>query len=251
MINYIKAELYRNFNRAYLWVYTAIIAALVLAVNIIINISHAGNGVNLSLSNVLEITNSMMIIPVFLVAGMIDTVIAEENKNKTMKNVIALGIDRSKLILSKFIAAVILACIAAVIILAVLYGSGALLLGLGDNFNIIFLDHFKRLAASFPLWMAAIAVGIFLNIIINNSTVCAFVYAIVFLMTPLVTKFFIIFVSDKFKHVYNILITTQLGKLSARVVASHDFITSIIIGFIYIIVFLAFSILCFKKKEIK
>lgn len=246
MINYIKAELYRNFNRPYLWVYTGIIAALVLAINIMFNINSAT-----SLSTILQMTNSMMLIPVFLVAGMIDTVIAEEYKNKTMKNVIAFGIKRSKLILSKYIVAVILAFISAFIILAVLYGSGALLLGLGDNFNVVFLDHLKRIAAALPLWMAAIAVGVFLNIIISNSTVCAFVYAGVFVMTSLIIRLLTAFVSHKFKYVYDILITTQLSNLNAKVVTNHNLILAVIVGFIYIVLFLVFSILYFKKKEVK
>lgn len=246
MINYIKAELYRNFNRAYLWVYTGVIAALILLVNVIFSSNSSMN-----LTKLIQMTDKMMFLPVFLVVGMIDVVIAEENKNKTMKNVIAFGIERSKLILSKFIVAVVLAFISAAIILVVLYGSGALLLQTGNNFDVVFLDNLKRIGGALPLWMAAIAVGFLLNIVITNSNVCAFIYTMVFLTTSLIIKFLTAFVSDKFKYIYDILISTQLSNLSADVVKKHDITLAVIIGFIYIVVCLALSILCFKKREVK
>lgn len=248
MINYIKAELYRNFNRAYFWVYTGIISALLLTIVILFNVSSIPS---INLSAIIQISNHMVFIPVFLVAGTIEMVIAEEYKNKTLKNVITFGLPRTKLILSKFIVTVILSFIAAIIMLTVFYGSAAVLLGLGNGFHGIFLDHIARLAAALPLWIAAIAVGIFLNVVISNSTICAFVYAGVFLMTSQIVKLLAFLVSNKFKYVYDNLITIQLSKLGGNIVSKQDLTSAAIIGCIYTIIFLIFSIVYFRKKEVK
>lgn len=248
MINYIRAELYRNFNRAYLWVYTLLLATFPLMLNVIFKVNNLSN---INLAALLNLSLSMLIMPVFLVVAMIDMISCEEYKNGTLKNAVSFGISRSKLIVSKFISAVILAFISAFIIFTVFYGSGAILLGLGNNINAIFLDTFMRMGAALPLWIGAISVGIFLNILVNNANIFSFVYVGIFIILPQVFKILSVFVSHKFRCLYDTFLTTQLTSLGKATIAKGQFTSAIVIGCLYTVVFLILSIVCFKNKEIK
>ena len=127
MFNYIRAELYRNFNRKHFWMFTGVLAALPLAI-IILGRGNNVQGVNFSM--LLNSSLYMLSVPVFLIAMIVDMVTAEENKFQTMRNVIAFGVPRYKFILSKIIVSVILAFTSAVIILGVFYGVAAILFGI-------------------------------------------------------------------------------------------------------------------------
>ena len=84
MINYIKAELYRNFNRVYFWWYTFAIAAFTLLANILLKISSVSENA-ISLVELIEISTHMLILPIFLIPAIVEMVTAEENKNLTSK----------------------------------------------------------------------------------------------------------------------------------------------------------------------
>lgn len=248
MINYIKAELYRNFNRPYLWIYSLIIAAIPL---IIVILCKTSNVSSVNLAALLKFSLSVLIIPVYLVIGMIDMISCEEYKNGTLKNVVSFGVPRGKLIVSKFAAAVIVAFISAFIVLIVLCGSGAILLGVGNNIGSVFLDTFMRIGAAVPLWISAIAIGIFFNMLITNSNVFSFVYIGIFLIMPQGFKLLSIFASHKFKYLYDIFPTTQLNNLGKSQIVSGQINEAIVLGCLYTVVFLILSIICFKNKEIK
>lgn len=245
MINYIRAELYRNFNRVYFWAFTAIVAAMLLSLNIILNVNNM-----LDLTNLFQMVNKMLVIPVYLVVAFIDMTICEEYKNNTLKNVINFGFSRNRLILSKFLVGVILSFISAFIILFIFYGSALIMGSTGNDFKLILLDNLTKIAFSLPLWIAAISVGILLNTIINNANAFTFVYMFVFMGIPSIIKLLSLLVSPKFQDVYNILITTQLQAFGGAV--KNGFFTSAAItGCIYTVIFVVLSMLIFKKKEIK
>jgi ABC-2 type transport system permease protein len=248
MLNYIKAELYRNFNRMYLWAFTGVIAALAL---FIIVISKVNNIPNMTLTTLVQVSTYVLSFPVFFVAAMLDIVVAEEHKNQTMRNVVTFGVSRSKLILSKVIVSVILAFISALIIAVVFYGSGAVFLGLGSDFPGTILEDALRILAAVPLWIGAISVGTFLATVINNNTIFAFAYGGLFLMTSKIIQILEMLVSGKFKYVRDILITTQLSRLGATELASKDMLHAVLVGVIYTIVFTILSMVYFKKKEVK
>src|SRR5690554_1283237 len=133
MINYIKAELYRSFNRVYYWnsiIFTSILGMLA-------SISIKTNSLdNMGLVALMYLGIRVISMPVFLVVFFIDMITSEENKNLTLKNVVTSGLHRNKIILSKIAATIILSVIAAIIILTVYLGTGWIFLGLGDNFSI-------------------------------------------------------------------------------------------------------------------
>lgn len=248
MLNYIKAELYRNFNRVHFWAYTCSIAAFALFLNILIA---ATSSVNIDLSILFEPLVQFLILPVFLVAAYIEIATAEEHKNLTLKNAVAFGTPRSRIALSKVIVTVILSFIAAVIIYTVYLGSGALLFGINESTIPLIADAWLRILAALPLWIGAISVGTFIALFINNSTAGAFVYAGVFTIIAPIIKMLSMLVSDKFGYIYKILITPQFAVLKQPNLDSSVMLRAAGIGIIYTILFTVLSMLYIKKKEIK
>lgn len=251
MLNYIKAELYRNFNRVYFWGYTFSIAAFALLINILLKISNVSETV-ISLAELIEISTHMLTLPVFLIPAIVEMVTAEENKNLTNKNILSFGLSRNKFVLSKIIVSIILSTIAAVIILTLFFGSGTLLFGIGKSFSISLVINFvKRLLVSTLLWISSIAICTFLALIIKNTTTFAFIYAIIFVTFSKIIKLLSSFVSDKFHYIYDILISTQINKLSAPELTNPTLISAALIGIVYTIVFTVLTMLYVKNKEIK
>lgn len=249
MLNYIKAELYRNFNRLYFWVYTGGVAIIALALNIFTRVKAGYNVTNFT--ELLNITSHLFILPVFLVVGIIDIVISEENKNNTLKNIVSYGVSRNKLVLSKIIVGIILCFLSWGIILITFLGSGLILFGAGPNFSVSILGEFiNRLFIAMPLWIGTIAVGTFMGFVCNSGNILGFSYAMIFLFLKKIISILSQLVWDKFKYVYDFLITVQLNNFARPSLTSEDIRWAILIGIGYTLVFTALSLVYLKNKEI-
>lgn len=248
MLNYIRAELYRNFNRMYFWVFTGLVAALALTVTII---GRANNVPQINFSVLLGSSLYVLTAAVFIVVPYIDMVTAEENKHQTMRNVITFGVPRYKLILSKLIVSVILSFIAAFIIFGVFYGSAAALFGIDQGVKEVFPMVLKRILTAIPLWIGAVSIGTFLGMAINSNTIFSFVYGGLFLLTSKIFQLLSYIVSDKFEYLRRYLITNRLGALSDPKITANELYIAAFIGFAYTVVFAVLSVLYFNKKEIK
>lgn len=248
MLNYIKAELYRNFNRAQFWVYSGVIAALALLLNILLAASSSSK---IDLSFLFEATTQILFLPIFLVATFIDITTGEEQKNLTLKNAVSFGVQRSKIALSKVIVTVILSFIAAIMIFTVFFGSGALLFGIKEGTLPAIGDAALRILTSVPLWIGAISIGTFIAVFLNNNTAAAFVYACVFTLISPAIKLLTLLVSDKFSYVSKILITSQFSILKQPNLESSTLLKIAGLGFAYNVLFTVLSMLYIKKKEIR
>ena len=244
MLNYIKAELYRNFNRKYFWGYTGAFAVFAVLINILLKISNSNNQID-----TLEMTAYMLSAIVFLLLPIVDMVTAEEHKNGTIKNIVSSDASRNTIILSKFIVSIILGFLYAAIVFCAYYASGTLLFGIGkSNVKLGFL----RILTSVPLYIGALAIGTFMATVIKNNTIFAFVYAGVFSIIPQIIKLFAVIFPQLihfFQKVYNVLITVQLD--SFRLSFTPAVVSKTVIsGIIYTLVFMSLSLVCFKNEEI-
>lgn len=251
MINYIKAELYRSFNRVYFWAYTASIGILAILANVMILNVHCHIPTDSINSMLDKFIMSTLIIPIFLVVGFIDMITSEENKNETLRNVVVFGVTRSKIILSKIVTTVILAFIAEIIILVLYFGSAFVVFGVNNELIATIIRFCQKSLVATPLWIAVIAIGTCLSVIIKNNTIFSFVYAGIFLLTDKIIMALSFFVSDKFNNLENILITKKINEISTGSLTSEIIISSVLMGVIYILVFTTITILYFEKKEIK
>lgn len=250
MLNYIKAELYRNFNRVYYWSFVIIISGLGLSLNILMKATSVN--VNMNLSELMYMGIQSISLPLFLVLMMVDIITSEENKNLTLKNAISFGISRNRIVLSKIVATVVLSIIAAFIILTVFLGSGAMLFGLGKDFSIDIVKDFSlRLLVALPLWIAGISIGTFLGIVFKNNTMSSFIYVGVFSMTGNIIGLLSLIVSPKLMNINKFLITTNLSNIKADTVAGKTLGFAALVGIGFTVVFTILSMLYFNKKEIK
>lgn len=247
MMNYIKADLYRNFNRLYFWTFVGSFSVLGILFNVLLRATNSDMGI----SGLMFFGIQALNVPIFLVGMMIDIVISEENKNLTLKNVVSFGLSRDKIVLSKLVTAFILSLIAAVIILVFFFSSGGIISGLGNGFSVEFLKDFLiRLIVAVPLWTAAIALGIFISLIFKNNTVFAFAYFGILTITSPIIKTLSVLISDKIMIVHRYLITTNLVNLRMENLTNSDFLFSALVGIGYIVVFTILSVIYFRRREI-
>lgn len=247
MLNYMKAELYRNFNRSYYWGFIVAISLFTILFNGMIVAEPGMNLVSLMYLGV-QLLNA----PVFLVFIIVDMVTNEENKNLTLRNVVSFGTSRNKIILSKIIVTIILSIIAALIILTAFLGSGALIFGLGDGFSMDIVKDFSlRLLGALPLWIGSIAVGTFLGIVLKNNTLSSFVYFGLFTILKNIIQILSFFISDKFMYIYNLLITVNLENFKAEAITNDILVRATLLGIGYTLLFTILTMVYFNKTEVK
>ncbi|MDZ7543710.1 hypothetical protein GNF83_21595, partial [Clostridium perfringens] len=101
MLNYIRADIYRNLNRKYFWIYTGIIAAMAVLVTVLFYIS---NGIpDKDFNLVLNIATQAFTLPIYLVGAFVEMATSDEQKNQTFKNVVSFGVTRNTIAISKVI----------------------------------------------------------------------------------------------------------------------------------------------------
>ena len=250
MLNYIRAELYRNFNRSYFWNLTGILSLLGLALNVFFKFNR-NSLPDFGLNVIFTIGAGILGMSIYFVLIIIDIVTAEEQKNSTLKNVISFGFPRSKLVLSKTITTVILSLISVTIILTIFFGSGIILFGLDGVTSEVVLNYLKILLTTMTLCVGAISIGTFLAFAIKNNTAYSLVYVSIFLMTSTVIRVLSHFVSDKLMYLNNFLITKQISRLMEEGATIKTILSANGIGIIYTIIFTLLTIILLKRKEIK
>lgn len=246
MLNYIRADLYRNFNRKYFWIYTGILSLIGFLTIILFKMT--GALPNKDLNSALGVITLVLIIPIYLIPAFIEMVTSDEQKSQTFKNVVSFGVTRNTLVISKIISTIILAASSAFIILLVFLISGFIVLGGPSN---LLLEFTIRFLAASVLWIGAIAVGTFMALIFNSSNIFAFAYAMIFLVTRTVIGLLGIFISDKFSYINDILITTKLDALIKLPLSNGTVSDAILLGAAYTVVFTVLSMILLKNKEIK
>lgn len=246
MLNYIRADIYRNLNRKYFWVYTGIIAAMAVLVSVLFKIANGIPDKNFNL--VLNMATQAFTLPIYLVGAFFEMTTIDEKKNQTFKNVVSFGVTRNTIAISKVITGVILSTLSAFIILTVFSISGLILLGGPSDF---FLEFIIRFLLSSVLWIAAISIGTFISLVFNSSNISSILYITIFLMTKNIIYILSLLVWDKFSYLSKFLISTKLDILAKEPLIIENIGPAILVGVMYTIVFTGLSMLYLRNKEIK
>lgn len=219
MLNYIKAELYRTFNRKYFYFFTGILAMLVISLLVFLKIIDARNSISLINAMGMSVTNYMLMLPVGLLVMIIDMIYAEEYKNGTLKNVVSFGASRNKLVFGKFITIIILAFITDIVVIALFWLSSALIFEIGNFSGIKPSMYFNiiatRYCAAVILWIAVIAVGLLISTFINNSNMFLYVYFGVFIALPVTIDILSRLIDKNISKINNFLITGCINIVGA------------------------------------
>ena len=248
MLNYIRADLYKTAHRPYLYVFEAVLLALVLASNLLIKFVSAGA----TAADELQATLKMLLVPVFLVLLTVDVVTGDDMKEHSFKNTAAFGAPRLKLYLSHLISSILIALILTAVTLLAIFGCAFALFSPGKNLTADFISqYFLRLGAAALLYIAAICVGTVLAILIKNNTVFAFAYAAVFLVPSLILQMLAALLSPKWKTVYDLLITSQVKIRTGDFVTAAQIAVAAVTAVPYIFIFTLLGLAVFSRQEFK
>lgn len=254
MLKYVKSELYKSFNRIYF--YTIIVSVAIFAVGIELLIKISGTtAVHMNLMELVKLTinPNILTLPIYLILMITDMVLSEEYKNKTLKNEVAFGVSRNEIIISKFIAAVILVIIAVMAIVFVTYVTGALLFGVGEVGSKETAYYGSRtlvLCGSIVLWLAALAITFFLTNVFTNPMTFSFIYVGVIIVPSIIIKLLSVFIWPRISVLNGFLITGQFSSIGKITSTSGDVVKAVLLGAAYIIIFMSLSLIKFRKQDI-
>ena len=236
MLKLIHADLYKTFHRAYYFVMILLISALCVA---LIFALRGGQYGNWSVSA--DCAVSMLSYPVLLLPMITQIVSAEEYRDHTLKNTLSFGTNRTALYVSKWVTAVLLGVLLTAIVLAVYFGSTAMVLTKDAAFK-GFGEFFIRLGASCSVYLACISMSLFFIALFNRSTLAIFLYYGVFYLTDLLLKL------AHLNKGIDYLLKTQINNICAVPVAQLQ--KPVVISLVTMAVFFVAGLAIFRKKDL-
>lgn len=189
MLNYMKSEWYRLTHGKEIYVMTAVMAGLVLAMNIV---NALGNRYipnfrygtfRFSLNIFTSSSYCMLVIAAFVGAYLY----ADDIKNGVMKNAIAYGIPRVQILIGKCIISFVFSVLMLIAVFAVYVGSAYLLLKEPEMLPLV--EMVKAIFSALPSAVAALIFMIILKTICAKDIVAVLWWAVVFYIIPTVCFF--------------------------------------------------------------
>lgn len=240
MIKSIHSDLYRSFNRMYMFVLIICIAGLSIIVNIALSTSRPEIA---SVSSSWGLALNLLTFPMFLLPMLVDIVFAEEYKEHTLKNTVAFGTNRAILFISKNITIILLGILLAAITFAVWCGSSLILLNHDAHFTGAFIsDFFMRVGASCVDYVACIAVASFVAVLLKRSSLFVFAYyGVIFFM-----KY--VFMLFKVPFLNKYLLSEQIAVFGQGSAAQIQ--NSLLVCLVTLAVFIALGLVSFKKQDV-
>lgn len=208
MLNYIKAECFKTFNRVYTRNTLLIFALLAALVNVVFFMAFQSNPADSQelIRTSLSVIVPMLLIMVYMVLIMIDIVFSEEYKYKTFKNTLSFGFTRTQVYFGKLAVSIIVTAVISLITLFVYLATLFLLLGFPEDMNLIGLV-FNRIAAAIPLYIGALCLCNACAFIIPNSTAFSFVY-MGFLIVPYLLFYALTLLNPAFMPLFSTALVT-------------------------------------------
>jgi ABC-2 type transport system permease protein len=255
MINFIKAELYRLFNRKFLYLFWGILALMILLFSVSLGESE---------DSLVSISKIFLVIPVFLWPIVTDAAAGEEFKDNNYINSAAYGITKVKFFVTKAIITSILVMLT--IFFMLFFWSATASFALKEWVSgELYYNFLSSAFAALPLYIAAALFNLLLAFLLRKSSLSIIIYFAVIAFSYLINaaKFL---GNSLFGALYDNLLTTQITRLigpAKSINIQTDFIsisafgggstgsgqmlTAAAIGTIYILVFFVIGILLNRK----
>lgn len=256
MVNYMRSEWYRVTHSKGMYMMTAILAGLVVLMNVVLAVSNHTitdfkyGTVRFSL-NVLTAQPFCIMIIGAVVAGCL---FSEDRKNGILKNAVSYGMLRTTILIGKCIVSLLTAVLMMIVVVAVYVGSAYLLL---DNPEVLPLREFLTgIGATLLCAVASMIFMIVLNFLCQKETVAVIWWAVVLYVIPMAC-FFIGLKVQVFERIsewmpytlFKMSVIVTMGDYKCLWDTTEGLIRCIATGMIGIIVFLAFGIWRFRKEE--
>lgn len=254
MRNYLKAELFRNFHRKYLWGYIAcVIGVGLLGCLGFKYMNYHYENTQLTLETVIYI--GITIIPSYMLLMMLftDLAMGEEFKNSTIKNIGSSGLPRVKIYICKVIESIIFMIFSTLISFISIVIAGYLILGINDSVECIsaLKDCLVRGMISVMLWAGGITIAQLLSTLIKGETVVSFIYVGIIMFMGDIFDLLGHYITPIFTHLQKYLLTTQLNQIASIENLSTQIVsTALITGVVYIVVAIALGTAVLQRKDI-
>lgn len=242
MLKLIRADLFKSFHRMYLYIFMAVLAGMTIFLNGVL--ASAGQPLEASLAS----APMLLVYPLFIICMFADIVMAEENKEHTLKNTISFGVTRTSLFLSKTISTVLVAVAVAVVALCFYFAGAFLLLHPQKNDIAELMANFgARLGVAFLIYIAAAVLAVLLAAVMKRNAMFTFSYFGILLIPTLILKL-LNFINPFFGK-----LLSETMFMQSQIIASipqAQLIGSVWNALIHLIVFLVLGILLFRHQEV-
>lgn len=241
MLKQIHCDLYKVFHRFYFYVMALALGGLCILLNAVMA-NQGGKAYPVSFS--WQFFASLLSYGLFLLPMLTEIVLAEENREHTLKNAVSFGTARGTLFVSKFVTSAILGVILIAAVLAFYCGSSLLLLPKDAAFTAEMVrEFFERVGAACIVYMAALAVSAFLSISLRRNSLFIFAYYGTVFLTDYLFKLL------KISFLNRYLLKTQFPAISsAQSLAQMQ--APFLVAAVTLVVFTACGLLVFKKQDV-
>lgn len=245
MINLIKAEIYKNIHRPFLYVFTLIISAIILIVEILLSSENTTRMIVLSVVCPVGINFALMLIWLFSFG------FSEEYKHGSLKNLVTSNISREKIYLGKVVVQIIVILLMGVIILGV-FGGGFLLLQPGDGYsNDLLINELIKIISMLPIFLAGLSLYNLLIILTKRESIASCIYLGIFFLFSEFINLLSKTVWSKLAILNDYLFQTQTSIMKNLLATNSEIIQAVLVGIITFIVFTALGALIFRRTEVK
>ena len=201
MFNLVKAEIYRLFNRRFIYIFWGILIFLTF-----ITISPLKAPIN----DLIALSKVTLVLPIFLWPLLTDAITCEEFKDNTYINTVTFGITRLKFFITKTIVSCFLVIMTVLIVVITWCLSASLAIGSMVSGELL-INFFASITAALPLYLAAMLLSILLTFVFRKSSLALFSY------WGIIGFSYFINIVQSFNSVklplYDALLTTQLTQL--------------------------------------
>lgn len=247
MRNYIKSELFRNIKRPYFINFTLIISIMAVMNNLFVVEYGSGE------IPVFMMSKMLLGVPVYLVIMFVDMVTSDDIKSGSIKNTVASGLAREKIVLGKLVSTTVLAVLSASIILLSYFISSYFIYdGILAKNSIVVWNFIYSFIGAFFIWIASITIATFLGLTIKSDLGVAISYIALLSIVPKVIKL----IAGRFnwssivRLVDKLFMTQRLDILIRSENPEKLFLSVVGLGIAYILVFTSLSIVAFRKKDL-
>ncbi|MGI5893974.1 MAG: hypothetical protein ACOX6P_05200 [Candidatus Merdivicinus sp.] len=258
MNHYLQAEFYRTTHRNYFYVLLIVCSIILVGLNVLFfvgNQMEGDSGVRMHLDFLLYMFIQFLpSIGFYMTILLGDMTFSEEYKFQTMRNTVFYGTSRATIFFGKFLNALLFCFLVLAVLIAVIFGSGILLLGTGPDLLESIAQFGVMIGSSIPLWIAGAALSNMLYCLIpsNNLAVFAF-FACLIIPTNTLKLVGLLFHNNIVLAIRDLLPSSYLDQISKGYAFSNPWLIGEcwMIGAIFTAFFLAFGYLTFRQMEIK
>lgn len=192
----------------------------------------------------------------FLVLMISQMVHSNEGKVGVLKNSVSVGMSRTKIYISRWIAECIVMLIAILFFASLLFAGHFVFLGKATAST--YQSCLSTLVCLTILWIGALSMCHFLNMVLNSNSLSIAIYILYFMFIGSVMQLLMMFLPKN--EIVEFIQEHEIAVVASAVVnegtSSSEMFSKTIgvvagVGFVYFIVFFILGIIAFRKKEIK